>query len=211
MAETPITPTATGGEPARSPTKRLEAFSDGVFAVAITLLVLDLHDPGKKNLADGLGALWPHYATYVVSFLTIGIIWMNHHTAFDRIEYADRTLMVLNLLLLMFVTVIPFPTGLLADHLDTGADEHVAAAVYSGTLLTMGVSFFCLYLWSSRRRLFAGWLRDDHIGYIVRRNLTGLVVYAAAIGLAFVSAPLSLALCGIVAVYYLLPGRRLRE
>ena len=210
MADAPPTPAAPASEPDRSATKRLEAFSDGVFAVAITLLVLDLHDPGR-DLARNLGRLWPHYATYVVSFLTIGIIWMNHHTAFDRIERADRTLMVLNLVLLMFVTVIPFPTGLLADHLNGGSDEHVAAAVYAGSLLTMGVSFFCLYLWSARRGLFGNWLRDEHIGYIVRRNLAGLVVYAAAVGIAFASAVASLVLCGLVGLYYLHPGRRLAE
>jgi uncharacterized membrane protein len=211
MSNSPLTSAAPASESDRTPTKRLEAFSDGVFAVAITLLVLDLHDPGRRDLAHGLGTLWPHYATYVVSFLTIGIIWMNHHTAFDRIERADRTLMVLNLLLLMFVTVIPFPTGLLADHLNGGNDEHVAAAVYSGSLLTMGVSFFCLYLWSSRRGLFGNWLRDEHIGYIVRRNLAGLVVYAAAVGIAFASAVASLVLCGLVALYYLHPGRPIAE
>jgi len=210
MADAPTTTAAPASEPDRSATKRLEAFSDGVFAVAITLLVLDLHDP-PGNLAHGLGELWPHYATYVVSFLTIGIIWMNYHTAFDRIEWADRTLMVLNLLLLMFVTVIPFPTGLLADHLNGGSDEHVAAAVYAGSLLTMGVWFFCLYLWSWRRGLFGNWLRDEHIGYIVRRNLAGLVVYAGAVGIAFASAEASLVMCGLVALYYLHPGRRLAE
>src|SRR5579864_3823202 len=108
-------------------TARLEAFSDGVFAVAATLLVLNLGLSGGGTLAHQLGHEWPHYATYVVSFLTIGIIWMNHHAQFDRIARADRTLMVLNLVLLMFVTVIPFPTGLLAGHLGGGSDQEVAA------------------------------------------------------------------------------------
>src|SRR5579864_3096910 len=191
-------------------TRRIEAFSDGVFAVAITLLVLDLHDP-STSLANGLARMWPHYATYVVSFVTIGIIWMNHHAQFDRIARADRTLMVLNLVLLMFVTLIPFPTGLLADHLRHGTDEHLAAAVYAATLLAMGVSFFSTYVWAAHRRLFAGWIPEQHVGYLIRRNLAGLLVYAAAIGLAFANASVSLALCGAVAVYYLLPGRNLAE
>src|SRR5579872_4031553 len=126
MSDVTSTQSAPPGGP--SATARLETFSDGVFAVAITLLVLNLHDP-RGGLAHGLAAEWPHYATYAVSFLTIGIIWMNHHTQYERVIRNDRTLMVLNLLLLMFVTVIPFPTGLLADHLQRASDEHVAAAV----------------------------------------------------------------------------------
>ena len=131
--------------PAQPPhtTDRLETFSDGVFAVAITLLVLGLHVSAPRGaLARALGLEWPHYATYVVSFLTIGIIWMNHHAQFKRIEHADRTLMVLNLILLMIVTAIPFPTSLLATYLHDGADEQVAAAVYAGTLLAMSIAFF---------------------------------------------------------------------
>ncbi|MGH2852069.1 MAG: TMEM175 family protein [Solirubrobacteraceae bacterium] len=187
-------------------TKRLEAFSDGVFAVAITLLVLDLHVTGEP-LSHALGHAWPFYVTYVVSFLTIGIIWMNHHAQFDRIARADRTLMVLNLLLLMFVTLIPFPTGLLATHLNNPGDRAVAAAVYAATLLAMSIAFFSTYLWAAHRRLFGDWIADRHVGYLLRRNGAGLSVYAAAIGIAFANADVSLALCGLVAVYYLLPGR----
>jgi TMEM175 potassium channel family protein len=187
-------------------TKRLEAFSDGVFAVAITLLVLDVHVNGKP-LSRALADAWPFYVTYVVSFLTIGIIWMNHHAQFDRIARADRTLMVLNLLLLMFVTLIPFPTGLLATHLNNHDDRAVAAAVYAATLLAMSIAFFSTYLWAAHRRLFGDWIPDRHVGYLLRRNGAGLCVYAAAIGTAFADADVSLALCGVVAVYYLLPGR----
>jgi uncharacterized membrane protein len=194
-------------EPPAPSTKRLEAFSDGVFAVAITLLVLDLHVATDKPLARALGDAWPSYVTYVVSFLTIGIIWMNHHAQFDRITEADRTLMVLNLLLLLFVTLIPFPTRLLATGLNNHRDRDVAAAVYAGTLLAMSISFFSTYLWAAHRRLFGDWIEDRHVGYLLRRNGAGLSVYAAAIGIAFVSADISLALCGLVAVYYLLPGR----
>jgi uncharacterized membrane protein len=196
-------------QPPSPSTARLEAFSDGVFAVAITLLVLGLSVSAKPgHLAHALGHEWPHYATYVVSFLTIGIIWMNHHAQFDRIDHADRTLMVLNLILLMFVTLIPFPTGLLASYLHAGADEHVAAAVYAATLLAMSIAFFSTYLWAAHRRLFAAWVGEQHVGYLVRRNGAGLLVYAIAIAVAFASASVSLALCGLVAVYYLHPGRR---
>ena len=187
-------------------TNRLEAFSDGVFAVAITLLVLDLHVNGRVARPRARRA-WPFYVTYVVSFLTIGIIWMNHHAQFDRIARADRTLMVLNLLLLMFVTLIPFPTALLATHLNNHGDRAVAAASTPATLLAMSIAFFSTYLWAAHRRLFGDWIPDRHVGYLLRRNGAGLCVYAVAIGIAFADAGVSLALCGLVAVYYLLPGR----
>ncbi|HXR29108.1 MAG TPA: TMEM175 family protein [Solirubrobacteraceae bacterium] len=190
-------------------TDRLEAFSDGVFAVAATLLVLNLsaHVGKGQRLADALGSEWPHYATYVVSFLTIGIIWLNHHVTFNRIARTDRTLMVLNLVLLMFVTLTPFPTGLLAQYLNSGSNEIVAAAFYATTMLAMSIAFFSIYVWAARRRLFADEIDDRHAGYLLRRNGAGLLVYAAAIALAFVSAPVSLGLCGLVAIYYLLPAR----
>ena len=195
-------------------TDRLEAFSDGVFAVAATLLVLNLKVGGASGrplragtLAHALGAQWPQYATYAVSFLTIGIIWLNHHSQFSRIERPDRTLMVLNLLLLMFVTLTPFPTSLLASYLRSGSDEHVAAALYAATMLAMSIAFFSTYAWCARRKLFADWVADEHVGYLVRRNVAGLFVYAVAIGLAFASATVSLVLCGLAAIYYLLPGR----
>ena len=133
---------------------------------------------------------------------------MNHHAQFDRIAVADRTLMVLNLLLLMFVTLIPFPTGLLASHLK-GSGASVAAAVYAGTLLAMSIAFFATYLWAAHRRLFGAWIAEEHVGYLLRRNVAGLFVYVIAIGVAFLNADVSLALCGLVALYYLHPGRRL--
>jgi uncharacterized membrane protein len=187
-------------------TDRLEAFSDGVFAVAATLLVLNLK-AGSGDLAPALAKEWPHYATYVVSFMTIGIIWLNHHAQFHRIDHPDRTLMVINLFLLMFVTLIPFPTGLLADHLGSGLDGRVAAAVYAATLLAMALGFFATYIWAAHKKLFAEWVGEQQVGYLLRRNGAGLVVYAIAIAVAFANATVSLALCGLVALYYLYPGR----
>ena len=194
--------------PPEPSTARLESFSDGVFAVAATLLVLDLGLSGTGTLAQKLEHDWPYFATYVVSFLTIGIIWMNHHAQFERIAVADRTLTVLNLFLLMFVTLIPFPTKLLANHL-RGSEGSVAAAVYAGTMLAMSIAFFSTYLWAAHRRLFGAWIAERHVGYLLRRNVAGLLAYVVAIGVAFLNADVSLALCGLVALYYLHPGRRL--
>ena len=189
-------------------TSRLEAFSDGVFAIAITLLVLDLHvDAPAGHLAHALAKEWPHYATFVVSFLTIGIIWVNHHSQFQIVRQVDRPLLFINLLLLMVVVLIPFPTGLLAGHLHSGSDQHVAAAVYSGTLLAMGVAFFANWRYAaSRAHLLHTGLTPAQVRSLVRRNITGLTPYALAVGLAFISAPVSLGICAAVAVYYVFPG-----
>ena len=127
-------------------TGRLEAFSDGVFAVAITLLVLDIHPPtdarGGSDLWRRLGDLWPHYAAYVVSFLVIGIVWVNHHAVLELIREVDRRFAFLNLLLLMSIALIPFATALLADYLSTGGGPgHTAAAAYSAVISLTGVAF----------------------------------------------------------------------
>ena len=184
---------------------RTEAFSDGVFAVAITLLALDLgvDGPGNGSLAHQLRDHWPSFAAYVVSFFIIGITWVNHHSLFTSFARVDRTLLFLNLLLLMFIVAIPFATSTMASYLrEGGADAHLAAAVYAAVLEGMGLSYGAVFVWSTRREnrrepLPAGAAR----GAIVRFGL-GSVVYLVAIAVAFVSAPAALALIAVVAVYY---------
>ena len=112
-------------------TSRLEAFSDGVFAVAITLLVLEINVPGGENLWHELKEEWPSFASFFVSFWVIGIIWVNHHGLLDHLKRTDRGVLYLNLLVLMTVVFIPFSTALMAEHLKSGADEKVAALVYA--------------------------------------------------------------------------------
>ena len=119
---------------------RLEAFSDGVFAIAITLLVLDIHVPepmSGTDLAGELGAQWPSYVAYAVSFLTIGIIWINHHAMIRRLRAVDHEVLVANLLLLLFVGLLPFTTHLMATYLKEGEGDHLAAAIYSGSFLAI--------------------------------------------------------------------------
>ena len=125
-------------------TSRTEAFSDGIFAIAATLLVLELKVPQVEpgGLADALLESWPSYATYVVSFLTIGIIWVNHRAVLDRIREVNRPLLFMNLMFLMAVAAIPFPTALLGDYLQAGHDERLAVAVYGGTISLMGVTLW---------------------------------------------------------------------
>jgi uncharacterized membrane protein len=187
---------------------RLEAFSDGVFAIAITLLVLEIDIPrAGGDLPHEVGELWPSFASYVVSFFTIGIIWVNHHTIVRRIARVDRALLFLNLNLLLWVAFIPWPTALLAEHLrDGGTNEHLAAAIYAGTFLVMGWSFFLLWRHIARRRLLDGELDQASTRRLVRRNLVGQCSYAVAFAVAWVSAPACLVICGLVALYYVHPG-----
>jgi uncharacterized membrane protein len=192
---------------------RLEAFSDGVFAVAITLLVIDLAvpEPGHGLLGRQLASHWPSFAAYGVSFLTIGIIWVNHHGMFRNFAHVDRTLLFLNLLLLFFVVTIPFATATMAAYLrDGGADASLAAALYQGVFLGMSLAFGGLLLWSIKHGLMAIPLTGAAARMALVRFTIGNLAYAAAIGIAYLSAPASLLVSLLVAVYYVFeqtPGR----
>ncbi len=184
---------------------RLEAFSDGVFAVAITLLALNLTvaGPGHGRLFNLLGHAWPVFAAYVVSFFTIGVIWVNHRSLFSGMARVDRIVLFLNLLLLLFVVAIPFTTATLAQYLQTGgSNAHVAAALYGAVMIGMSISFWLI---SARA------LRHDHtIESMTPKAKTaaqlrfgaGTFVYIIATGLAFLSAPVALICYGAVAAYY---------
>jgi uncharacterized membrane protein len=188
---------------------RLEAFSDGVFAVAITLLVLEINVPGGENLWHQLKEEWPSFASFFVSFWVIGIIWVNHHGVIDHLKRADRGVLYLNLLVLMSVVLIPFATALMADHLKSGADEHVAAAVYAGAFVLMAVAFGVLWEYITRHREKLGVeLSDEEVR---RRSLAfqiGNPFYAIAVIVAFISPAAVLAIIGALAVYYMVSGMR---
>lgn len=191
----------------RFATERIQAFSDGVFAIAITLLVLDLRVPprgGDGSLAHRLGHEWPSYAAYIVSFLVIGIIWVNHHQVLDAVRIVDRPALFANLALLGVVSAIPFPTRMLAEYLTAGWDGSVAAAVYGATMLAMSIAFTVLWLVITRER--AG-LLAEHVDAAAARRASvrfgiGFVVYLVAILVALVNAPAALVLHGIIALYY---------
>ncbi len=127
----------------------MESFSDGVIAVAITLLVLGIRVPDpnatpRHSLISELGQQWPSYAAYVVSFVTIGIIWINHHAMIDRLQQSDHVILILNLLLLMSIGVLPFATDLMATYLREPSGQSTAAAIYGGSLLLMALAFSVL-------------------------------------------------------------------
>jgi TMEM175 potassium channel family protein len=185
---------------------RLEAFSDGVFAVAITLLALGLtvKGPGYGSLADQLGHAWPAFVAYVISFFTVGIIWVNHHAMVSNIIAVDRVLLFLNLVLLLFVVMLPFSTSTVADYLSRGGfDSSVAVAVYGGVLTGMSIGFSAMFEWTLREGRTRAQLPRDQWWRARRRFAFGLVVYVAVIGIAFVSALAAFALTGAVAVYYI--------
>jgi len=191
-------------------TNRLESFSDGVIAVAITLLVLGLTVPDPSttpSLSHALGAKWPEFAAYVTSFVTIGIIWINHHVMIDRLKKTDHTILILNLLLLMSIGIIPFATELMASYLRQPRGEAVAAAVYSGSFLVMSVLFATLnrHVMLRKANMLAEELPLEQRRRILSRVVTGLIPYAVATGLAFVSPYITLAICAAVAVFYAQP------
>jgi uncharacterized membrane protein len=192
-------------------TNRLEAFSDGVLAVAITLLVLNLRVPDPKataNLADALLDQWAIYAAYATSFITIGIIWINHHAMIGRLRQADHGILFWNLLLLMSVGILPFATSLVATYLNEGHSEaHLAAAIYSGSLLVMSLMFSVLnrQILLVKSDMLEEEIPEQQRREIFKRAVTGIVPYVIATALAPVSAYATLAICAAVAVYYALP------
>jgi uncharacterized membrane protein len=203
------------GEPLANETSRIEAFSDGVFAVAITLLVLDLKVPRTADLAAAHITLetallnqWPAYLAYVISFATVLIMWANHHRMFRHIRRANHTFLLLNGLLLMLVTVVPFSTSLLAEHiLQPGAVT--AAAIYSYTFLMIGAAFNAVWIYASQNARLLGHTHDAAaIAAITRQYKYGPIWYAAALLLAFVNAKSSVAACLLLAIFFALPDRK---
>jgi uncharacterized membrane protein len=186
-------------------TSRVEAFSDGVFAIAITLLILAVgveHAP-HGDLGTYLVELWPAYLAYAVSFLTIGIMWANHHLLFDNFARVDRPMVLLNILLLMLIAFVPFPTRIVAEFARSEADRRDAALVYGVTMTTTAILFFTLWMYGSHRLLRAD--ADPRVvSGITRSYLPGAPLYATATLLAFVNSIASLIMFAAIALFYAL-------
>ncbi|MGZ4291958.1 MAG: TMEM175 family protein [Gaiellaceae bacterium] len=187
-----------------SDTGRFETYSDGVFAIAATLLVLSFSvKSGLHDLGSHLLHLWPSYLAYATSFLTIGIIWMNHHYCVETIARADRTLMFLNLLLLLTVAFLPFPTRLVAQYLQHDG-EQVAVYVYDATFVLMAVIYNVWWRYASNgRRLIADSVPDSALRAINRAFAPGVPMYAIAFLVAIWSPLASVALTFAIAAFYL--------
>ena len=184
-------------------TARLETFSDGVFAIAATLLVLEIGVSSDDELGQALLHIWPSYLAYITSFVTIGIIWMNHHHTVSLIARTDRTMLFLNNLLLLTIAFLPFPTKLVGDYLrDPG--EQAAALAYAGTLVVMAILHQVWWQYARHdRRLIAAETPDSALRAVDRAYLPGVPMYAAVFVLAFFSPLGAVFFTFAIAAFYL--------
>ena len=191
-------------------TGRIEAFSDGVFAIAMTLLVLDIKVPQEAPGRTLLGALlhqWPAYLAFVTSFATVGIMWINHHRLFTLIKRIDHSLLVLNGLLMLGVTFVPFPTALVANYV-SHRDQQVAAMVYSGWFTVIAIIFNLLWRYASHKNRLLDRKSDPQMIHAITHAYSfGPPLYFASFCLALVSVGASLALNMGLAVFYALPSK----
>jgi TMEM175 potassium channel family protein len=209
---TPTTPA-----PAEKETGRLEAFSDGVLAVAITLLALDISVPHQEaghpwhGLLRALADQWPVYLAYLLSFLTILVMWVNHHNMFKLIERADHLFLLLNGTLLLLITLVPFATSLLADYIEQ-PDKKTAQVVYAGIFLLMALVFNAMWRYASHGgRLLASSADQKKVQAITKQYSFGPLLYFASFVLAFVSAEVSLAMCIALAIFFAVPSNLLQR
>jgi uncharacterized membrane protein len=195
-------------------TGRLEAFSDGVFAVAITLLVLNIQvlPMVKGSILSGLLNSWPDFLGYVTSFLVAGLFWANHHYMFKYIKRTDHFLLLLNILLLMCVVLIPFATELLTVSVRSGSvDSHTVAMLYCGTLLLTSIMYNLLWRYaSSHYRLVDEQIPPEVLRRMSRRYLISLPLYVFTVIIAAFSVGACLVLNIIIALVYALPATLLR-
>ena len=184
-------------------TSRLEAFSDGIFGIAATLLILDVSLKGGGASTHELLAIWPSYAGYAISFVTIGIMWINHHTVFRQIDRVDRTFLMINVLFLMLIAFIPFPTRVLAAHLHHDATS--AAFFYGATMTAMAGMYSALWFYAARgRRLIAARADQRVVSGISRSYLPGIPLYGLATLSALLSSWLAVGLYAAIAAFYVL-------
>ena len=198
----------TTGDAGRKETGRVEAFSDGVFAIAMTLLVLNVKVPIASRPGQ-LGSLlwqqWPSYLAFVISFAFIGIMWVNHHRLFVHIRRIDHTLLILNGALLLGATAVPFPTAVLAQYLGK-PDEKAAMMLYNGTYLVVAIFFNVLWRYAaSRHRLLGEAVDVAEVNRITRQYAFGPLLYLVCFVLAYINVAASLALNVGLAIFFALP------
>lgn len=201
----------------KNETGRIEAFSDGVFAIAITLLVLAIKAPNASDLGvhgsllSALIALWPHYLAFVTSFATILAMWVNHHRIFTFIQRSDHFFLYWNGLLLLLITFLPFPTTLLAEYL-LHSEGRVAGAVYAGTLVVISFTFKGLWRYATKNdRLLARSINLKDVEQITRQHQYGPVMHLTAFAVSFVSAGICMGLCLCLAVFFGFKGWPTRD
>jgi len=196
-------------------TQRIEAFSDGVFAIAITLLILEikiphLHEGGEtRRLASALYLLWPAYGAYILSFVTVGIYWANHNFVFKLYQRTDHVFNLLNVLFLMCVSFLPFPTAVLAEYLTEPEEKHTAVSLYAFGLLLPAVAWLMMWLYASYRyRLIERRLDPGFVQLLTWQYLFSISLYLGAWLVSFWNGPISLALMIVLTLLYLLPPKK---
>jgi TMEM175 potassium channel family protein len=192
-----------------SDTGRLETFADGVMAIAITLLVLEIrvpaHEPGR--LGHALLEEWPSYAAYVTSFLTIGVIWVNHHRMFKLIERVTHSFLMLNVLFLMVVSFIPFPTALVAGAIKAHDGVRASTFMYGGTMVLLAIMFNLVWGYASAgHRLLVQGLNPEAIRKGTNSYRKGPLLYVVLTLPAVFNPYISLAAFAVLAAYWLLPS-----
>lgn len=200
-----------------SETVRVEAFSDGVFAIAMTLLVTEIKVPGHdlvavQGLSRSLLALWPSYLAFLTSFVTILVVWVHHHWVLTLIRRIDHPFLYWNGLLLLCVTFVPFPTALLSGYL-LHPDAKVVAHLYTGTFLAISLAFDALWRHASKRLLSASRtsLMKDEAAQITKQYRFGPILYGGAFALSFVSEVWSIATCLFLPMVFVLWERLFRR
>jgi uncharacterized membrane protein len=195
-------------------TSRLEAFSDGVFAIAVTLLVLDIKvpqvegEPGSAVLTNALLEQWPDYLSYALSFITLGIVWANHHRVFANIVRTNHSFLILNVVYLMLIAVFPFPTALLSEYIQDVDKQSVVTEIYTGLALLIAIVHAASWLYAKgaghllRADVDAKWVRG-----VSARNVIGVSLFGVCFLLSFVNVYASLGLLCLMVGFYLLPGR----
>lgn len=182
-----------GDRPTRrlSESNRVEAFSDGVLAIALTLLVLDLHSESTRGeFAHDLGAQWPGYVAYLAAFLNIAAIWINHHDLFTRVRNVDIRLVGMNLLILLVASLFPWPAAVMAAAVRTGnhQDQVVSTVLYAGVGFSVPLAWICVYTYLARHPGLLEHPSDsDYVRHGARRSMVSVIVYPVAAGVALVA------------------------
>jgi uncharacterized membrane protein len=211
MSDVPEASTSQHSRPRRRhlQTGRLQSFSDGVFAIAVTLLVLNLAVPAglgsTRNLLGAFGGQWPSYLAYVVSFATIGAVWIGHSLITEYLEHADGTLIRLNLLLLLVVSFLPFPTRLLAEYISADNAERVAATIYGLTLLCTVGLLSLLWRYALHAHLVRPDADDTELTILTERLTPGLAGYGVLLILGLVAPVIAVIGYFLLAIYYIIP------
>ena len=186
---------------------RLQSYVDAILAIAATLLILNVTVTGGGSLSHSLVHAWPSYAAYAVSFLTIGVIWINHHAILRLIEQPDPLFVIQNLFLLLFVAFLPFPTHVLADALQSGHGAAAAAVFYGISATLMAASFNALWIYASHRgRLLRADAPKRVVAGITRSFRPGIALYATATVVGLFSAWASATLYAAITLFYVISG-----